>query len=250
MKVVDLTLEVEVLSSRYDLVVVMPMYNEAENIEKVLSDWSIELKANKLDYLFVLVNDGSTDKTEEIVRGITGVEIVLINKRNSGHGRSVRLGYDYAVQCVNAEFVLQIDSDGQCDPTYFKEFWKLRLDFDFLIGSRVARGDGLPRLLTSRVSTLLSSLVVKRYIYDANTPYRLIRKDALKEILHYIRPSFDIHNVAVTYVAYWLDLRVKRLEISFPERAGGENSINLRSVYHLGSNMLFELSKLYKSLNK
>lgn len=250
MKIIDLNYTIKPLEKDFDLAIVMPMYNEADNIKIVLSDWNQTFVSLKLNVVFVLVNDGSTDNTIKVIEDISELNIVLLNKRNSGHGRSIRLGYDYTIDCIDTDYVLQIDSDGQCNPNYFKSFWDIRANYDFLIGSRISRGDGLIRLLTSRISTLLSSIVVRKNLYDANTPYRLMRKKALKDIIEHIRPSFDIHNIAVTYVAYWLKLRIKRIDISFPERAGGENSINVRSVYHLGTNMLFELSKLSKTLKK
>jgi hypothetical protein len=72
-----------------------------------------------------------------------------------------------------------------------------------------------------------------------------MRRDILEPALKLIPPSFDIHNVAITFVLKRRkDLRWKYVPITFRERQGGSNSINLMNVVHWGTDMLLELRKL------
>ena len=163
-KTIDLTLNnISDTFKKYDLCIVMPVYNESANIKQVLNEWNYELKKFLDNFCFVVVNDGSTDNSKKIIESLN-LTIFLLDKHNSGHGRSTRLGYDFSVKIIKPNFILQIDSDGQCEPKYFKDFWNKRFDYDFILGVRRTRGDGILRKLTSKISLMLTSLLVWVYI--------------------------------------------------------------------------------------
>ena len=247
-KFIDLTInKLSDSFKKYELSIVIPVYNESFNIEKVLTDWDYELKKNNVNYCFVIINDGSKDNTVEIVKSLD-FEIILLNKHNSGHGRSIRLGYDFSVNNVKSDFILQIDSDGQCEPKFFKNFWQNRMKYDFILGVRKTRGDGIIRVLTSKVSLIITSLLTSINLRDPNTPYRLFNNKALKDSLNLVNESFDIHNIALTYVILKNKYKHRTIEIDFPNRLGGENSINLFKVFQMGLNMIFDLYFLKKKI--
>jgi len=230
------------------LVIVVPVYNEAQTIKKVVKDWQTTLDSLDVNYQFLLINDGSKDATLLTLTELETADpthLVIIDKPNAGHGRTCRLGYDAAVGSPHVEWVLQIDSDGQCDPSYFPEFWKQRLEADCVFGRRVQRDDGLARAMTSKICKLGSMLLSGKDMGDPNVPYRLIRKEVLANALKSIPASFDIHNVALTFVLKQTpSLRWNYVPIRFLERQGGRNSIGLLNVTHLGTSMLFDLAKL------
>ena len=202
-------------SKKYDLCIVIPVYNESTNIEKVLNDWNGELKKNVDDFCFVVVNDGSKDNSRKIIESLS-LNIFLLDKHNSGHGRSIRLGYDFSVNVLDTNYILQIDSDGQCEPKYFIDFWSNRLDYDFVLGVRKTRGDGLIRMITSKMSKIITSLLTNVNMKDPNTPYRLFNKKTLEQSLKLVNESFDIHNIALTYVILKKQCKVSTVEIDFP----------------------------------
>src|SRR4051812_24136494 len=109
------------------LYVIMPVYNEQACIIPVLEEWLTCLRACVPAFMLCVVNDGSTDATPELLRGFAEnhPEIVLIDKPNTGHGQTCIYGYRLALQ-RGADWVLQIDSDGQCDPRYFPLLWEKR----------------------------------------------------------------------------------------------------------------------------
>ena len=232
------------------LVIVIPIYNEAANIKQVVSDWEEELDKLSLDFQFLLLNDGSRDETVRVLGELEAANprrFVIVEKMNSGHGRTCRLGYAAAVAAPSVEWILQIDSDGQCNPAYFPEFWSRREKADCIFGVRTQRDDGAARAIMSKVCRLGSTVLGGVDLIDPNVPYRLMRQQTLRSALADIPASFDIHNVAVTFVLKRNPaVRWQYVPIRFLDRQGGNNSINILNVAHLGVSMLFDLAKLKK----
>jgi glycosyltransferase involved in cell wall biosynthesis len=233
-----------------ELVVVVPIYNEAANIEKVTADWVSAFEKLQIRYRILLINDGSTDGTLDVLKRFQEKNpegLVVVDKFNSGHGRSCRFGYD-ATADSEAEWVLQIDSDGQCNPDHFEEFWKARLQADCVFGIRTRRDDGWVRTFTSKVCRWSSTLICGVDMADPNVPYRLIRKTALAAAIKTIPSAFEIHNVAVTYrLKQNSEVRWAYVPIRFLERQGGVNSINLVNVLKLGVDLMFDLWRLRRA---
>lgn len=229
------------------LVVVMPIYNEEANIYDVISRWTECLRSLGVPFQIVGLDDGSRDRTLEILLTLEAESpdvLCVVSKPNTGHGTTCRIGYDIAVSS-KAEWILQIDSDGQCDPKHFADFWAQREGSDCVFGLRTSRDDGIGRLITSAICRLGSSLICGQDLRDANVPYRLIRRDVLATALHYIPPNFNIHNVALTYVLKKLPgLRWHYVPIHFPARKAGETSVKILKVVTWGADMLLELLRI------
>ena len=234
------------------LAIVVPIYNEAATIESVVSSWMQVLDITGTIFQFILINDGSTDSTISVLQKLESQhpqKIIVVDKPNSGHGRSCRVGYSAAAAATCVDWVLQIDSDGQCDPSYFPEFWRRKESADCVFGRRIIRDDGLARSLTSKFCKLGATFLGGKDMVDPNVPYRLMRKDILASALTLIPTSFDIHNVAITFVLKKKPgLRWDYVPIRFLSRQGGTNSINLLNVAHLGVSMLFDLAKLKEKI--
>jgi glycosyltransferase involved in cell wall biosynthesis len=229
------------------LVVVMPIYDEEANIGHVISGWSDRLRSLGIPFQIVALDDGSRDRTQEILLQLEAASpegLCVVSKPNSGHGISIRMGYDIAVSSA-AEWVLQIDSDGQSDPKHFGDFWAKREEADCVFGLRETRDDGPARVATSAICRVASSLICGQDLKDPNVPYRLIRRETLQRALQFIPPSFNIHNVALTYVLKKLpNVRWAYVPIHFPDRAGGATSVNVLKVVTWGAEMILELLRL------
>lgn len=230
------------------LAIVVPIYNEAATIESVVSSWMQVLDTTGARFQFILINDGSTDSSSSVLQKLESQhpqKIIVVDKPNSGHGRSCRVGYSAAAAATCVDWVLQIDSDGQCDPSYFPEFWGAREEADCIFGKRVKRDDGLARALTSRFCRMGATILGGYDMTDPNVPYRLIRREILAKAIKRIPSSFNIHNVALTFILKKTPgLRWTYVPIRFRQRQGGKNSINLMNVAHWGTDMLLELRRL------
>jgi dolichol-phosphate mannosyltransferase len=230
-----------------ELAVVMPVYNEANGIASVVEEWFAVLAKATPWFSLLAINDGSKDSTlaELISLGQKlGPRLQVIDKRNSGHGRSCRHGYELALK-TGATWIFQIDSDGQCDPVYFQRFYESRATHDCIFGYRRTRDDGLGRLLISRGYRALLWLLTRSYLVDANVPYRLIRAGALRCALRRVPGDIDLQNIALT-IALMREpgLRWKYWPIHFRARQGGENSINYRKIARMGFAFLRDFQRI------
>src|SRR5436853_1086588 len=168
-----------------ELAVVMPIYNEAANIASVLGEWLACLKALAPAFVRLAINDGSKDNTRDVLESLAGEfgpRLRVINKPNSGHGRSCREGYDLALGS-GALWIFQIDSDGQRDRRFFRAIYEQRSNHDCIFGYRRTRDDGFGRMAITRSYRLLLWILTGAFMRDANVPYRLIRAGALRSAL-------------------------------------------------------------------
>jgi glycosyltransferase involved in cell wall biosynthesis len=234
---------------RAELAVVMPVYNEEANIANVVAEWIAALEALGINYVLLAVNDGSRDGTAAALQRLAQAHpgrVEPVEKANAGHGRACRTGYDMAV-ARGAAWTLQIDSDGQCDPRYFAEFWQNRDRVDVIFGVRKSRDDGFMRVLISGVCSVVTSALTGLDLKDANVPYRLIRTEVLQRALTRIPADFDMQNVALTLaLKRERPLRWHYIPIHFRNRQGGTNSINLRRIAGMGWTMVTSLNRIGK----
>jgi glycosyltransferase involved in cell wall biosynthesis len=230
-----------------ELVTVIPVYNESANIESVVAGWVACFKGVGAEGLIILLNDGSKDNTAEILERIAaayGPKVRVVNKSNSGHGRSCRAGYELALE-LEPSWVFQIDSDGQCDPVYFNDIWTGREEFDCIFGMRTVRDDGLGRVFVTTGCRMLLRLITGTYMRDANLAYRLMRSSILRAALPKVPADFDIQNIALTLALRRLpNVRWKYVPIRFLPRRGGENSINFQKIIRMGLRMLCDLRRV------
>ena len=179
------------------LSVVMPVFNEAASIEGIVEDLGRVLLKLVDSIEVIVVDDCSTDETPEILARLAADRPWLDVQRaaqNAGHGPSVMRGLALA----RAEWVFQLDSDGQFVVSEFGGLWERRADADLLLGVRASRRDPLHRLLLTRVVRIVTSLLAGRWVRDANTPFRLVRRPLLEEMRGFVEPGALAPNILIT----------------------------------------------------
>lgn len=210
----------------YDLIVVMPVYNEAEAIGPVLKKWQAMLDTLNIRYQIRAYNDGSKDNTGAILKEVSSASdgrILGVDKANSGHGPTILRGYREAAR--EAEWVFQIDSDDEMGPESFPKLWSMREEYDFLVGQRDGRRQPLPRKIISFVSRLCVRIFYGKGIWDVNTPYRLMRVDAFQSYYEAIPDSTFAPNVILSGLAARNGLRMTEIPVPQHDRTTGEVSI-------------------------
>ena len=149
------------------LYIVIPAYNEEENIEQVIRDWYpvVERHSAEGTSRLVVIDDGSKDGTYKILQEYQKKYPLLeaVTKPNAGHGATVLYGYHYALE-HGADYVFQTDSDGQTLPEEFEPFWEQREQYDLLIGKRCHRQDGKSRIFVTRVLRLVVGLTFRVWV--------------------------------------------------------------------------------------
>lgn len=224
------------------LYIVIPAYNEEENIAKVLDQWLPVLNFAGSESRLVIINDGSKDHTGAIIERYAEQhpQVIPITKPNSGHGSTCYFGYAYALD-HGADWVFQTDSDGQTLSEEFEAFWNLRNQYDILVGHREKRQDGWSRVFVTRVLRLTLLCIFGVWIIDANTPFRLMKRSLLSDYLNRISPTNTLPNVLICAQAVANKDQITWVPVTFLPRQGGENSINLVSICKNGFRSMREL---------
>lgn len=214
---------------------VMPAYNEAENIEQVIQQWYPIVEKCGTECKLIIANDGSKDNTFEIMNKLRNKypQFVPLNKKNSGHGATVLYLYRYAIE-NQADYIFQTDSDGQTNPEEFWQFYENRKKYDFQIGYRKGRQDGASRVFVTKTLRFVVWMMFHEWVTDANTPFRLMKTERLKEILKVIPQDFFLCNVAISAIAVKWKESLKFYQITFKPRQGGVNSINMKRIIKIG----------------
>ncbi len=235
------------------LFIVIPAYNEKDNIENTVNDWYpiVEKYNGNGESRLVVINDGSKDNTYEILCNLAKTRPLLLpqTKENGGHGSTVLYGYRFAIE-HNADYVFQTDADGQTNPAEFEAFWSQRKEYDAIIGKRTDRGDGKSRKFVENVVCILLRLIFGVKVSDANAPFRLMRTDVLSEFLPKLPKDFNIPNIMLTTYFVYYRKRVKFIEISFKPRQGGVNSLNIKKIIKIGWNAIGDFYRLRKDMHR
>ncbi len=158
--------------------VIIPAYDEENNIEDVIRNiWKTSLN---LDIL--VINDGSNDQTANVVEKL-GVKLISL-PYNLGYGVALQTGFLYAKQ-KGYNIVIQIDADGQHDPTYILGMIKevQKMDVDVVIGSRFLQDNSYKTTMSKKLGMtlfgLLTSLIIRTRITDPTSGFQVLKGDVI-----------------------------------------------------------------------
>lgn len=219
-----------------NLLIIIPAYNEAENIERVVNN----LIENYPQYDYVVVNDGSSDDTRKICakKGYNFLDLPI----NVGLAGAIRAGIRYA-NYHGYDYAVQIDGDGQHDPKYIKDMLeKMRsAQADIVIGSRFKekKKPHSMRMLGSRIiSGAIKLTTGGKKIEDVTSGMRLFNKRMIKNFgynMHY-SPEPDT-------IAYLLncDIKIEEIQVEMYERIAGTSYLNLKNSVWYMLKMLFSI---------
>src|SRR5437773_11901529 len=161
------------------LSLVIPALNEAANLEWILPVLAKALSALGPTHEIIVVDGGSTDGTQEIVRK-HGAR--LLSQKLPGFGGAYRAGFEQA----RGEYVITLDADGSHDPKFLKDLWAARGDGDVVIASRYVQGGAAEMPATRRVMSRILNITFGRGlslpVHDLSSGYRLYRGAILREL--------------------------------------------------------------------
>ena len=227
------------------LYIVIPAYNEEENIDRLIKDWYPVIKKHNGDgeSRLVIVDDGSKDGTRFLLQRYAAERDLLkpLSKENGGHGSAVLYGYRYAVK-NGADYIFQTDADGQTDPAEFERFWELRKTFDAVVGERKGRQDGFSRVMVEKVLLLILWLFFRVRMPDSNAPFRLMKRELLEKYIRRMPKDYNLPNVMLTTFFVYYREKIKFIHISFKPRQAGQNSINLKKIVKIGKKALADFA--------
>ena len=209
-----------------NVLVVLPTYNEAENIDRVLR----RIRAAMGDATVLVVDDGSPDGTADLVKKVAA-ELpdvhVLERASKSGLGSAYRAGFAWGLE-RGYDACIEIDADFSHDPAALPTLLApLSEGFDVVIGSRYVQGGSIPnwawhRHMLSRGGNLYASAVLGLGVSDATAGYRCYSADILRRLdLDRIRAEGYGFQIEMTYRARQHGAAITEVPIKFVDREAG-----------------------------
>lgn len=210
-----------------NLWVVVPALNEAENLPIVVPGIVAELALLDVDGHVLVVDDGSTDKTREVVTDLAdrhrGVELISLG-RNQGKAPALQHGFERAL-AEGAEVVVMMDADGQDDPSELPLLLARLADgADLVTGARTVRQDRFVKRNTSRLYNGVTARLAGIPGKDFNSGFKVMRAD----VARHVSPMLygELHRY-LTVVAHWLGFRVAEVTVQHHARLHGRTKYGL-----------------------
>jgi dolichol-phosphate mannosyltransferase len=169
-----------------DLSVVIPVYNEEENLPLLWPELRGVLEAERLSFEVVFVDDGSRDRSAEIIRALRDgdrrVRLVRL-KANAGETAATDAGF----KAARGRLVVTMDADLQNDPHDIPGLLRHLGQWDAVTGWRVSRGEGdsLVRRVSSRVANRARNWISNEAIQDSGCTFRAFRRECLRGLTLY-----------------------------------------------------------------
>ncbi|MFZ2664279.1 MAG: glycosyltransferase [Patescibacteria group bacterium] len=226
------------------IVVVIPTYNEAKNIGRLIDALSVEFKNIPNHEMHILVVEGnSPDGTAQVVREKSPVfpfVHLLMEEKKAGLGAAYAYGFKYAMNELKADVVVEMDADFQHNPKELPSLIKeIDNGYDYVIGSRFVKGGSIPkewelkRKLFSKLGNLTSKIILGiKGVNDFTTGYKVSRVKGFVD-------TIDLDNILSKGFAYKMDLlykmhkagaKIKEVPIQFQTRDEGDSKMEKNNM--------------------
>ena len=214
--------------------VIIPTYNEHENVRKLIPD---VLSQDESIHLLI-VDDGSPDGTgnyvEEESRKNNRIHL-LKREKKMGLGTAYLAGFKYALK-NDYDFIFLMDADFSHDPNELKNFLFAIKDNDLVLGSRYINGVRvlnwpMTRLLLSFFASVYTRLITGLPVRDATGGFKCFRRKVLESIdLNKIKSNGYSFQIEMTFKAYTKGFRIKEIPIVFTDRVKGKSKMSKKIV--------------------
>ncbi len=209
--------------------IVIPVYNEQDTIKELIEETIEVLKEEGIDFELLIVDDGSTDKTWEVIKDLAREhsEIKGIRLgRNFGQTSALSAGFSQS----QGKIIITMDGDGQNDPQDIPRLIeKINQGYDLVNGWRRARKDPLfSRKIPSRVANYLIGKFTGLALKDFGCGLKAYRSELVKKLNLY----GEMHRL-VPALAYWSGARIIELEVNHRPRRAGYSKYNFNRIFRV-----------------
>ncbi len=214
--------------------VVIPTYNEKENIERLVRA-IFDLEP---EFSITIVDDNSPDGTGQVADRLAEAYPtlhVIHRPAKQGLGTAYVEGFNYALS-VGADYIFEMDADFSHDPYRLPDFLEAIQEYDLVLGSRYINGvrvEGWPfrRLLLSKFANIYVSQIMVVPIWDSTSGFRCYRRKVLETIdLERIRSDGYAFQIEMLYYTYKHGFHIKEIPFLFREREHGSSKISRHVV--------------------
>lgn len=218
-----------------DKLVIVPTYNEIENIDELLT----KLMALPFGLHVLIVDDGSPDGTAAVVKRRMQDEprIHLLERPGKmGLGSAYRVGFRYALE-HGAEYIFEMDADFSHDPAAIREFLQAAEEADIVVGSRYLHGVTvvnwpLSRLILSYSANVYSRVITGLPLMDATGGFKCFRRRALQGIsLDKVQSEGYSFQIEMSFRCWKRGFRIKEIPIIFVDRRAGVSKMDKKIIW-------------------
>jgi dolichol-phosphate mannosyltransferase len=232
--------------------VVIPTYNEADNVERIVRAVDAELERLRPgEHLVLVVDDNSPDGTGAIADAIASElasVAVLHRTEKNGLGKAYLAGFEHAM-AAGAELLFEMDADFSHDPAYLGDLLAAADSADLVLGSRYVPGGGvrnwsLIRRLISRGGGIYARAILGVGVHDLTGGFKCIHRRVLEAIdLPSVRADGYVFQIEITYRAILAGFTVKEVPIVFSDRVVGTSKMSTR----IAAEAMFLVPRLRRS---
>ncbi len=200
------------------LSIIVPMYDEAENVEPYYSKTKKVLSRLNLDYEIIFIDDGSTDNTLQKLKGLkkkdNHIRIIVLRKN---FGKSAALSSAFEV--AQGKIVITMDGDLQDEPEEIPKLLnKLKEGYDLVSGWKKKRQDPITKTIPSKFFNWLTSKTTKIKIHDFNCGFKAYKNEVVKELNLY----GEMHRY-IPALAHWQGFKVGEVAVVHKPRKKGKS---------------------------
>lgn len=206
-------------SNLINISVVIPIYNEEENIKLLIKEIDQALQSH--NYEIILVDDGSTDKTRIKVKELNHPKVVFIElKKNYGQSLALAAGIDFA----KGNYIVTMDGDLQNDPSDILKMYEIAIkeDWDLVTGIRQNRKDNFLRTFPSKIANWIIRKTTQLNIKDHGCALKVFNKETAKELNLY----GEMHRY-ITLLAYLNGAKIIEVNVKHHQRKFGKSKYGL-----------------------
>lgn len=212
--------------------IIIPTYNESENIEKLLE----EIYMQKKDINILIVDDNSPDKTYEIIEKLMNEKykdkLFLIKRAGKlGLGTAYIEGFKWGLK-NKYDYIFEMDADFSHNPIYIPKFLEEIENNDLIIGSRYVKGGGVKnwgiiRKIVSRGGSLYSKIILGLKLNDITGGFKCFKREVLENMdLDKIKSNGYSFQVELNYITYLKGYKIKEVPIVFEDRTLGKSKMS------------------------
>ncbi len=224
------------------LSIIIPAYNEEGNIASAIEEILDIVPSFVEDLEVIVVDDGSHDRTPEIVQTFEKSGVVRLRRHKSNMGKGSALATGFAV--AQKDWLLMVDADRQIPIRELERFILATDDANMVIGNRISRGDPIWRRLLSKAYAFLIMMVLHLRLKDLNCPFKLFKRELLRDIRLNSKGFLIDVELILKIMRGNKTLRLKEVNLSSRPRHGGKSTVR----FHHLVEVLKEIFRLRRSL--
>jgi dolichol-phosphate mannosyltransferase len=232
--------------------IIIPTYNEAENIVKLINH-IFNLQFNDIVFNILVIDDNSSDGTSKLVKSLNNQKLfVLDREKKLGLGTAYIEGFKFAIK-NNYDYVFEMDADFSHDPESLPDFLAKINEYDLVIGSRYINGIAvvnwpLSRLIISMGAGYYTRLITGLPVKDVTAGFMCYKVSSLKQInIDLVKSNGYSFQIEMKYRMWKKGFKIKEIPILFVDRRAGVSKMS-KKIVHEAMFMVWKLK--FTNINK